>query len=772
MKKILAAFLVLASVFSFALVYNQTDKEELERMEKAGEGIARQFYIPSSLLLAGPDEMYPLLCETAYEFRANIFRTSIHYKTDDYVEILKYVLLTADTYFFDAFRIKSGRFLTAEDTQQDNFFISSVDTGEHNQVGTVRDFGGNNIIMIKPLKTAYEYLPVYGQYFVEAPGGEKIFDAFLKSFVAKVNKKYQEYLKAPFTPEDFQQNNSGSGAEAGARTDFLKYINYTIFIIILILLIYCIFYESRRIGIMKMHGLSSIHIWFIIAGRLITLIFILSAAVSLLVALLIKDTSPQFVGSVIISQFKTYVIVTTISLTSYVYISRIKVSDAIKNRKDTNGIFVLNTLLKAGCSILVVLIGLSLWNQYAEISAKRANLKNWEHSKDYGVFYPLNVGYDLEDVQHGSPITTAASAGELYPVLNKMGALFIGAEMYEERALVFNKDSQNIRSIKVNPNYLREFPVYDVHNNPVQVSEDTSDWILLVPEKYHPREKEIMSFFQKSRTGAKGHEGAYEWEEHFFKKVVPDSIKNQQIKIIWLANDQKIFSFNPKVFPTENNIIIDPIIQVVTEKNSLCADRVNMITGGGGSDSLKMRLIDRDTALTLKTLEPELRRLKLDDNVRHLITVDQFVLQEIYNLQKWMNHLLLIGLGLLAGLLILVVQNLTIFFNKYQRKFVVRRLFGTDFFRTYKEYTLLFSITWAFQLLVCYMVNNGLIPGFLQLTARVSSVASAMDVAIGTADIKLFITVAGLILFELAASVMALVTIEQKNKVKVLKGGV
>lgn len=747
MKKILALLLVLASVFSFAIAYNQTDKKELEKMEKAGEGIARQFCIPDFLLLANPDEMYPLLCEAANEFRVNIFRTNIHYKIDDQVEILKYVLLTGDTHFFDAFRLKSGRFLTTKDTKQGNSFMSTVDTGDRNQIGTVRDFGGNNLITIKPLKTAYEHLPVYGRYFVEAPD-EKTFNVFLKSFVAKVNKQYQKYLEAPLTPEVFQKpNNSGGGVEAGSRTDFLKYINYIIFIIILILLTYYIFYESRRIGIMKMHGLSNIRLWFIIAGRLITVIFVLSVAVSLLVALLIKDTTSQFVGSAIISQFKTYVIVTAISLISYMYIYRIKVSDAIKNRKDTKGIFALNTLLKVGCSILVVLIGLSLWSQYTDIRAKQENLKSWEQSKDYGIFYPVKVGYNLEDIQQGNLITTAALAGELYPVLNKMGALFIEARMYEERMLILNKDWEGIRSIKVNPNYLREFPVYDIRNNPVQISEDTSDWILLAPEKYRHKEKEIMSFFQKIRTGAKDYEGVYEREEHFFKRAVPDSVKNQQIKIIWLANNQKIFSFNPKVFPAEKNIIVDPIIQVITMKNSLCADRANMITGDGSSDPLKMRLIDRNAALTLKTLEPELKRLKLDDNVKHLITVDQFVLQKIYNLQKWMNYLLLISLGLLAGLFILVVQNLTIFFNKYQRKFIVRRLFGTDFFRTYKEYIFLFSVVWAFQLLISCIVHNA-------------------------ADIKLFAVAAALILFELAASVIALVIIEQKNKVKVLKGGI
>lgn len=176
-------------------------------------------------------------------------------------------------------------------------------------------------------------------------------------------------------------------------------------------------------------------------------------------------------------------------------------------------------------------------------------------------------------------------------------------------------------------------------------------------------------------------------------------MKNQQIKIIWLANGQKIFSFDLDVFPTENNMIIDPIIQVVTEKNSVCADR-DSILGSGYRDPLKMRLLNRDAALTYRALEPELQRLKLDDNLKHLVTVDQFVLQEIYNLQRGMNELWLISLGLLAGLLILVVQNLIIFFSKYQRKFIVRRLFGTDFFRTYREYILLFSATWALQILI------------------------------------------------------------------------
>ncbi|WP_202951812.1 DUF1430 domain-containing protein [Desulfitobacterium sp. PCE1] len=134
-----------------------------------------------------------------------------------------------------------------------------------------------------------------------------------------------------------------------------------------------------------------------------------------------------------------------------------------------------------------------------------------------------------------------------------------------------------------------------------------------------------------------------------------------------------------------------------------------------------------------------------------------------------MRQLMLTSLGLLVVLLLLVVQNLSIFFNKYQRKFIVRRLFGTGFFRTYKEYIGLFAATWLVQFLICYLVIKGVISHFLELASRVSSVASAVSEVSGTATIKL--VAAGLILIELAASVIALVLIEQRHRVKVLKGG-
>lgn len=760
LKKTLSSLLIFIFAVSFLLAYNQTYRNELDQMEKAGEGISRQLKIPNYTNFASPDEMYPILLEAAIETKVNIFRTHIDYSVDDEIQIHKYVLLTDNTRLFDSFRLKSGRFLTAEDTQHGNSFLSTIDSGDQDQMGIIKSFGNNNLIEVKPLRVAYEHLPVEGQYFVEA--SEEQYNKFVVSVINKIIANKLVDQGTLLTPEDFKGQSYNSG-QMEIEEDFLTYVRYLIFIITIIMLVYYIFYESKRIGVMKMHGLSNLHLWYFVVGKLITVNFALAAAISVLVSLLIKDTTVQFMVSVVISQLISYVIVTLISLISYIYISRIKVIDVIKNRKETNGIFALNTLLKIGCSIFLILVILSIWSQYNDLRIKQENLKSWERSKDYGVFYPVKVGNDLEDVQKGFPKTTTTQVTGLYPLLNRMGAVYIDAGDYEQIALRLNRNS--IRSISVNLNYLYEFPVYDAQKKPVKISEDTSDLILLVPEKYRNLEKDILDYIKKTRKSRA------EGDENLFKVKIPDSVRNQQYKIIWIANGQKIFSFNPDVFRLENNMIVDPIIQVITEKNSLVADKANMMTGGGGRDPLKVKLINRDSEQTFKTLEPVLKRLKLDDNLTSLISVDQYVLEQIYDLQKQRKQLLFISLGLVAGLLVLVVQNLSVFFSKYQRRFIVRRLFGTGFFRTYKEYMWLLTATWVIQISICFLLNSGLASSLLQTAGSVFAVASSINNAMGSSDINVLAIGIGVTAIEFATSVLALFVIERRNKVKILKGG-
>lgn len=570
MKKILSSLLLFLFAVSFLLAFDQAYRDELDQLEKAGEEISKPFTIPNYANFASPDEMYPILLEAALETKVNLFRTHIDYSEDDEVRIHKYVLLTDNTRLFDSFRLKSGRFLTAEDTQQDNSFLSTAESGDKDQVGRIKSFGTHTLFEMKPLRFAYKHLPVEGRYFVEA--SEEQYQEFVERVINKIKAAKLVDQGTLLTPVDFDGQSSNFG-KMEIEDDFFAYIRYVMLIITIFMLMYYMFHESKRIGVMKMHGLSSVRLWYVIVGRWITGVFALAAVIPLLASSLIKDTTGQFMGSVFLSQLTSYVIVTLTSVIAYIFLSRIKIVDVIKNRKETNGIFALNTLFKTGCSLFLILVILSIWSQYHELRIKQENLKSWERSKDYGVFYPVMVGNDLEDLEKGFTKTTVTQVTGLYPLLKRMGAVYIDADDYEQTSLRLNKNG--MRSISVNINYLQEFPVYDVNQNPVKISEDTSDWIVLVPEKYRSHEKEILNYITKSRKSRA------EGDENLFHVEVPDRVRNQALKIIWIANGQKIFSFNPEVFRTENNMIVDPIIQVVTEKNSLVADLANMMSGGG-----------------------------------------------------------------------------------------------------------------------------------------------------------------------------------------------
>ena len=751
MKKIAAIFLMVAFLYSFYIAYHQTAQEELIKIETIEESIAKEFEIPNDILLADADKIYPILFEAAIENKINLFRTNTVFDENDQTEKRKYVLLTNETKFFDVFRIKEERFLTAKETQQDNYFLSTTNTNEENQVGIIKDFGNRNHITIKPLKEAYDYLPFHGRYFAETPDDQS-FDLFLKALVNKLNILYEKY-EASYSPEHFAVSNKGGGMiEGSSWLRILEYSQYMIFIITLVLLIYYIFNESKKIGIMKLYGISNIRLWFLVIGRLITVIFILMAAISLVISLLVRNTNPTFVLSTTAIQFKTYLIIMAISLISYLFIKKIKISQSIKNKKETNGIFGLNSLLKVGLSLILVFIGFSIWSQYTELDNKKKKFNNWESIKDYGIIYPVHVGKGMGDLMYTFDLRLR---GELYPILNKMNSILINSHEYEEEALIRNKNWNGIRSIKVNNNYLQEYPVYDVKKNPIHITEDTKDWILLVPEKYRDKEKDIRNYFEESRKRRAKN------DQDYYKREVQPHMKNQKVEIVWLENNQRIFSFNPEVFPKEDNVILDPIIEVVTEHNSLLTDR-DTILGGGPRDPLKIRLINRDTSKTYKKLEPELKRLELDDNLKHLITIDQYILKDISDLQKEMNWLLLVSIGLLSGLVILVAQNLIIFFNKNQQKIIVRRLFGISFFRTYKEYMLLFSAIWIFLLFICFIASK---------VPNMEMFSFILGTNIKNVSIKMFIVALFIFFFELIASIIALIIIEQRNKLKVIKGG-
>jgi putative ABC transport system permease protein len=236
----------------------------------------------------------------------------------------------------------------------------------------------------------------------------------------------------------------------------------------------------------------------------------------------------------------------------------------------------------------------------------------------------------------------------------------------------------------VNTNYLRAFPVLDASGRQVEVDETSSAWIVLVPEKYRAQQADIINHFQCQRTGCDGGNGVAGFEQALFGKSTSNALAHQSVSIVWTEDKQEIFSFDPNIAPESGNLVNDPIIEVMTSANSLDVDRLNAFTGSA-STALKVKLVDDDTRATLESLRPTLQRLKLDDNLGHLVTMDEYASGQMEALDEAARGLVLVGLGFLVGLLVMAVQLQTILFGAYSRRIVVRRLFGEGFVRTYRE---------------------------------------------------------------------------------------
>jgi putative ABC transport system permease protein len=745
MKRVIVALLMLLSAAAAATVYVNTDNAQRQLMQHAAASVGQPFTIPGDPRLADPVKMYAALRTAAADARVNVFRTSVGYTPDGRPQVTQYILLTTSTHLFDAFSLRSGRWLSPADADHPERFLSTTQTGSRDQVGVLGAFGGNDLVAIRSLRSAFDSLPVAATYDVES-SDQSSFDRFLNS-LAQASSQLAGGVGL-FTAASFK---GGIDSFAGYTTDFAPILNAVQYVIIFfaaLFLAFQVLHEAKKAGVMKLHGFGVVRVWFAIAGRLILISLVTSEAIALVASRFVPDTTFEFTASVGLTIVRAFAVMLVASIVAVAYVARTNISNSIKNRKDTRGVFAVNTLVKIACSVALIAVGAGLWLQYTNAAGERQQFGNWDRARGFGIFYPGEVGNDLVETETGGNATTAAEVYDLYPLLNDRGALYVDASNYEPVALAESFPPGAYRTIDVNVNYLKQFPLRDDSGRTIVIGEDTSDWVVLAPSRYRSQQADILAYFQLQRTGNGSAEQAA------FGRAAPASVAHQKVSIIWMQDNQAVFSFNPLVNPGHGNNIVDPFIEVMTSANSLGLDRANMI----GATALKIRLLDGDTVRTLQDLLPTLKRLKLDDNLPYLITMDEYVSQQIARLDNGIRSVEFAGIALFVGLLILAVQSISILFERYSRRITVRRLFGAGFMRTYREPLLIFTAVWSFQLVGALVANRlGLNPFSTQTFSSVADDFTVVGIAASVA------------LAEGLFSAGVLTFIERRSVVRVLK---
>lgn len=422
-------------------------------------------------------------------------------------------------------------------------------------------------------------------------------------------------------------------------------------------------------------------------------------------------------------------------------------------------ITVLAVTVKGICGVLLALISLQAWNQIVEMEERQEVADDWADSRQFAVFFPHKVGNDLAELQTGGHATKIVEANELYLTLNEKGALFIDAGNYTPGLPEDPDPVVPAMPIQVNTNYLDHYPILDDSGVPIAVDHDERAWVIAVPEKFKEQEAEIEAFFRATRIGDQGFDGAVQAQEDMLGEPVPDHFRDQKLRIIWTTSGQEVFTFNSTINPESGNMIVDPIVEIMTPSNSLTIDRLNSITGDINT-ALKVR-VDGDPASALHDLTPTLQELHLDDNLPHLVTPNEAMLQELNEIRRGIAWTTVTASGALVIMLVFSAALVTIISDRLRRTLIVRRLHGFGFLRAYRELFVFLGVLWLAQALVaCILVA-------LQGTAPGPSSSAATDHFADIPPLLVILIVTSIV--ELLFAAMVASAVEHRNAVKRLK---
>ncbi|MEU0530618.1 hypothetical protein [Amycolatopsis tolypomycina] len=355
-------------------------------------------------------------------------------------------------------------------------------------------------------------------------------------------------------------------------------------------------------------------------------------------------------------------------------------------------------VVKAVSGAVVAVLAVLAWQQFADLENQREQIAPWEKVQGYGIFYPRLIGNDQQEFETGGNASSVAEARDLYPVLDRAGAIFIDAANYEPSAPGDPTSRWPAPPIQVNTNYLERYPILDEARKAVEIDDGERAWVVAVPEQFKPREAQIRKLLQETRTGGAGITGAVQAEERITGERPPEWFTGQQVRIIWTASGQQVFSFDPRVNPGNGNLITDPVIQIMTPSNSLTVDRLNSITGGLNT-GLKVR-VDADPAVVLNGLAPKLAELKLADNLQYLVSVHEALTTQANDVHSGLTQVTVFGGAALVVMLTLTATITIIGADRLRRRLAVRRFHGVGFARTYRELLLTLGGTWLGQTLL------------------------------------------------------------------------
>ena len=742
MKKIVVFFIIVSTCLSFYINYLDTNTSEFLQLVSAEDDTLSSSLVTlndEGIYSLDPNQFFNLILSLSKKYNANIYRTHITYQ-NNIPFYRKYVLLNNPDRYFSHFILEGGRFLTTDESIHSSLYLSTDLSDSPDQIGHIYDFAKNDHLQVVAFHSFLNEIAVSGTYKIQTDSQAE--------FIAFASELMEYGLNI--------QISSLSNTDIYPSPSILPSLfNRILHFFTLVFTIYYFLGQSKNIGILKLHGVSVTRIWWITIGRLTTIVYcMIFILLSFLSIVAVITPSITFTLSVVKEMIVNFIWLYGLFILSILYLNSISVNMFIKGRKKVTMIFALNYTLKIIFSIIFIVCFMQIAFSLPQSSNQKETLKTWEHVSKYGFFEPIFLDESNPDIDSSLPYLLK-EYHILYPILNEWGSIFVEAGSYstprssastsEQLLSGFSTEEKISRwSMYVNPNYLLAYPVFDIYGNQILIDENEEDWILLIPEPYQYLVERIIHAHEKDRNDA------LQYAKNICNQDFGEKWTNNQqnIKIIWTKGGQHIFSFNSLVAPESGNMILDPVIEVMTLNNRVEGDV--QLTYGNSNAPLKIKLIDGDPKSTYEYILPKLKELKVDNNIKGIRTIYESIDRELDIITRYLLQTIIISALPLFGIICILIQNALIQFDRNMKKFMIMRLLGVGFIKTYQK---------------CYSISILIFIGQTLISVICTKMLRyPIEIEFVFATILLF-------LLELCVASICLIGAERKSTVNILRRG-
>ena len=649
MKKILIGLFIIIYGFSYFSFFNDKNMTEYDKVYNIERNLDNSYEIllPSTVNSMDKQLLYNKLTEVVDKYKGNIILIRSFDK-----KIIKYVYLNEESYF-NNYSINNGRQLNIDDFKNEKeYFLSTANTGNNNQIGKLNEFAGDHNFEIRTLWDMCKdnTLTLSGYVTVQLPNDN--IQEFINELEAEINIKEGIEL---FEKSDVNFTNNDKNA---------KYILYSLYFILLLLVVYDSLRNYKKVGIEKLLGYSNKDIWlFTIRNIFITQVISISIVTICMSMYLFKEINTYmftFLYNLIIHYAKQLILILFLSSLPYGYILSIKVSDMIKNKKNTKEIIVVNTIIKCVLTSIIIVMSLNIITNFIRIkNVYNSSFEKWEEVRKYECISGCNIEgniYFSDEMDE--------KLKSLYMDSNKRGAILAEFNNYTEAFRQFNSvevgEEYKINFAIVNVNYLLMNEIKDEYGNRINISENEKKNILLLPEIYKNKEKEVIDHYLMILSSNK--DG---------KKINIDDMK-----IIWIKDNQELFSYNIEVNPKENNMVNNSIYMIMTEANLMGKAYQYVMNFTGAPFKIL-----KDDSYDLKNFLNEV----IGGNYEYTITsADEQIASEVDSVKEIVKYNSLGILLVLIGVLLIITQNIYNYVEQYKRDIFIKNIHGYSFFMKYK----------------------------------------------------------------------------------------